>query len=433
MTHSFGAGEPFTVGSRRSCCWSTSETLRLDHVAERVLAGDGAAASERAGHEAFLAEIEVRSEPRRSAGRGGGRHRRGPRRDPRGRRHADGGRACTRTPRFGDVQLVDSERYAAWEEMRGLIKRTPECALHVHVGDARRRRRPSRGADGPARGAAADRRARRRLAVLVRAGLGAGERPRGGGPRLPGPRHPAAAARLGGLPARRSTAVALGGGPRDHTMVWWDARLQPRLGTVELRELDVQTRLDEAAGMAALVQALARRAAERPAASSRPPQALHWSSFRAVRDGLDAELLFRGRLRRPARPRGAARRAARRGRRARGRRAHPARGRRARRASERRSREGGMPALLRQLADETARRRLDDRPLLRAAVARGPGRPRWRLARPLRGAPPPLVAGERRRSAWLLELAHALAREAEPAAGLAQGLGLLAVEAEAQA
>ena len=35
--------------------------------------------------------------------------------------------------------------------------------------------------------------------------------------------------------------IRLGGGAEDHTMVWWDARLQPRLGTVELRELDVQT------------------------------------------------------------------------------------------------------------------------------------------------------------------------------------------------
>ena len=81
-------------------------------------------------------------------------------------------------------------------------------------------------------------------------------------------------------------------------MVWWDARLQPRLGTVELRELDVQTGLDHAAGLAALVHALARRAAESPLRELAPAQALHWSSFRAVRDGLDAELLFRGRLRR---------------------------------------------------------------------------------------------------------------------------------------
>jgi carboxylate-amine ligase len=92
-------------------------------------------------------------------------------------------------------------------------------------------------------------------------------------------------------------AIAAGGGPQDHTMVWWDARLQPRLGTVELRELDVQTGLEEAAGVAALVHALARRAAEEPPGEPAAAQALHWSSFRAVRDGLAAEVLFRGRLR----------------------------------------------------------------------------------------------------------------------------------------
>jgi carboxylate-amine ligase len=94
--------------------------------------------------------------------------------------------------------------------------------------------------------------------------------------------------------------IALGGGPSDHTMVWWDARLQPRLGTVELRELDVQTGLEQTAGMAALVHAVARRAVESPPDELAPEQALHWSRFRAVRDGLDAELLFRGELR-PAR------------------------------------------------------------------------------------------------------------------------------------
>ena len=51
-------------------------------------------------------------------------------------------------------------------------------------------------------------------------------------------------------------AVRAGGGPTDHTMVWWDARPQPRLGTVELREIDVQSepgrgRRDRGAGAGA--------------------------------------------------------------------------------------------------------------------------------------------------------------------------------------
>jgi carboxylate-amine ligase len=73
-------------------------------------------------------------------------------------------------------------------------------------------------------------------------------------------------------------------------------RLQPRLGTLELRELDVQAGLDEAAGMAALVRALARRAAEAPVERSTPTQTLAWSWFRATRDGLDSEVAHGGRL-----------------------------------------------------------------------------------------------------------------------------------------
>ena len=78
-------------------------------------------------------------------------------------------------------------------------------------------------------------------------------------------------------------------------MVWWDARPQPRLGTVELREVDVQSDLESAAALAALARAIVRRAVEDPVRDPAPEQALHWSSFRAARDGLDAEIYFEGR------------------------------------------------------------------------------------------------------------------------------------------
>jgi carboxylate-amine ligase len=91
-------------------------------------------------------------------------------------------------------------------------------------------------------------------------------------------------------------AIGAGGGPEDHTMVWWDVRLQPRLGTIELRELDVQSGLDEAAGLTALVRALVRRAVEVPVEHPLPAQTLAWSWFRATRDGLDAEIAQGDRL-----------------------------------------------------------------------------------------------------------------------------------------
>jgi glutamate---cysteine ligase / carboxylate-amine ligase len=293
VNHSFGGGE-FTVGIEEELLLVDPETLQLAHVADKVVP-DLDLAFERAGHEAFLAEIEVRSEPRGSAAEAA----------------ADiaEGRAAVRgaggTPMavglhpdagFGDVQLVDSDRYRRVEaEMRGLIKRTPECALHVHVAM-------------PSPDAAVHALMGLREALPLIGALGAAS------PFWFGMDSGLASARSaviraypgrGVPPPLRSweeyletlDGIALGGGPKDHTMVWWDARLQPRLGTVELRELDVQTNLEQTAGMAALVHAVARRAAEQPPTDLAPAQALHWSSFRAVRDGLDAELLFRGRLR----------------------------------------------------------------------------------------------------------------------------------------
>ncbi len=352
MNHSFGGGPAFTIGLEEELLLVDAETLQLQHAADGVLAAVDLP-PERAGHEAFLAEIEVRSKPRRSAAEAAADIAEG--------RAAVG--AAGGTPMsvglhpnagYGDVRLVDSDRYRRVEsEMRGLITRTPECALHVHVAV-------------PSPDAAVDALMGLREALPLIGALGAAS------PFWFGMDSGLASARSAviraypgrGIPPllrdwedylETLEGITLGGGPADHTMVWWDARLQPRLGTVELRELDVQPRLDDALALAALAHALVRRAVEQPLSAPAPGQALHWSSFRAVRDGLDAELLFKGRLR-PARE--AARelldelrgeddaldgveRILREG-------GAPAR-QRAIHA------DGGMPALLRHLVDETAR------------------------------------------------------------------------------
>jgi carboxylate-amine ligase len=297
VNHSFGSGAPFRIGLEEELLLVDAETLQLTHAADGLLKGVGLP-PDRAGHEAFLAEIEVRSAPQGSAAEAVAEIAEG-----RAAVRAAGG-----TPMavglhpdagFGDVQLVDSDRYRQVErEMRGLIKRTPECALHVHVAM-------------PSPEAAVDALMGLREALPLIGALGAGS------PFWFGQDSGLASARSAviraypgrGIPPplrdwedylETLEGIRLGGGPRDHTMVWWDARLQPRLGTVELRELDVQTGLEQTAGLAALVHALARRAAEQPVSDPTPGQALHWSSFRAVRDGIDAEVLYRGRLR-PAR------------------------------------------------------------------------------------------------------------------------------------
>ena len=92
-------------------------------------------------------------------------------------------------------------------------------------------------------------------------------------------------------------AVAEAGDLSDYTYVWWDVRLHPRLGTIELRELDAQSRIADAAAIAALVQALARHEAEHPRRRREPSEAIAESSFRASRDGVEATLLDGGELR----------------------------------------------------------------------------------------------------------------------------------------
>ena len=124
--------------------------------------------------------------------------------------------------------------------------------------------------------------------------------------------------------------------------------------------MDVQASLDDAAALAALVQALAARALESPPPREQPhAEAIAESSFRASRDGIDATILHDGALA-PARATSRARRSSRCAampassaptRRARGHRAHPARGRRRRApARDRRARRhgGGADRLVRE-------------------------------------------------------------------------------------
>ena len=289
--HRFGEGESLTIGLEEELLLVDPETLQLAHVADRILPRT-ALPRERIDHEAFLAELEIRSDPSPSVGAATGQL-------------AEGRAAATTAgatvmaaglhpdARLFDVELVQSERYERVEnQMRGLIKRTPECALHVHVG-----------VPDPESAVAAMNGLRERLPLLH--ALGANS-PFwfGGDSGMASSRAAVIRAYPGrGIPPVLGSwdeylaaldAVRAGGGPTDHTMVWWDARPQPRLGTVELREVDVQTDLESAAAIAALTRAIVRHAIEEPPADLAPEQALHWSSFRAARDGLDAEIYHEG-------------------------------------------------------------------------------------------------------------------------------------------
>jgi carboxylate-amine ligase len=290
--HRFGKGEPFSVGLEEELLLVQRDTLALAHVADDLLERIELP-RERVDHEAFLAELEVRSEPSSSVNGA-------VRQLLEGRiaaieagatLMASGLHPCAE---LFDVELVKSDRYKQVEsQMRGLIKRTPECALHIHVGVP------------DAESAVAAMNGLREVLPVLH-GLGANS------PFWFGRDSGLASSRsavIRAYPGRGITpvlrswddyletlqAVRDGGGPTDHTMVWWDARPQPRLGTVELREVDVQTSLDSAGAIAALTRAVVRRSVEDPPTKHAPDQALHWSSFRAARDGLEADVYHDGR------------------------------------------------------------------------------------------------------------------------------------------
>jgi glutamate---cysteine ligase / carboxylate-amine ligase len=199
---------------------------------------------------------------------------------------------------FGDVVHVDEPRYhAIHEQLRGLLRRTPTCALHVHVGmpDAETAIHAYNGlrewlpllqalaANSPFwHGADSG-------LATARAQLFRGY-PRGDIPR--------AFASFEDFEASVDAVVAAGDAP-DYTFLWWDLRPHPRLGTVEVRAMDAQSSLATVTGLAGLIHGLARAAAEAPvpAGGWAPREALMESSFRAARDGLAATLHHDGALR----------------------------------------------------------------------------------------------------------------------------------------
>jgi glutamate---cysteine ligase / carboxylate-amine ligase len=86
-----------------------------------------------------------------------------------------------------------------------------------------------------------------------------------------------------------------GGALPDPTFLWWDVRLQPALGTVEVRVMDSQSMVEDNAGLIALIQSLARLELEGRAHHGRVGQeVLLENRFLAARDGLDARLIDHG-------------------------------------------------------------------------------------------------------------------------------------------
>ena len=87
-------------------------------------------------------------------------------------------------------------------------------------------------------------------------------------------------------------ALIASGAIRDPSFLWWDVRLQPALGTVEVRVMDAQSTVQEVAPLVALIQSLARLELEAETAPAPPgPEVLAENRFLAARDGMDARLI----------------------------------------------------------------------------------------------------------------------------------------------
>jgi glutamate---cysteine ligase / carboxylate-amine ligase len=196
----------------------------------------------------------------------------------------------------GEAEITDKERYERIHYLLGDAVLTPVAGLHVHVGmaDAEAAVRAFNGLRNHLpllQGLAANSPFRHGrdtgLASAREVSLRAW--PRSGVPRA-----------LRDFDDFRTLAqlLAAAADVPDYTWFWWKLRPHPRLGTVEVRALDVQTSLADTAAVAALTHCLARDAAERGDAVDTPPELVEEGLFRAARFGTEAELPdHRGRLR----------------------------------------------------------------------------------------------------------------------------------------
>jgi carboxylate-amine ligase len=293
IEHTFGRGAAFSVGVEEELLLVDPPDQRLAHESDSLLARLGLD-ERRARHDLYESQIELSSAPcanaddallelseLRAAVRAAGATAIGAGIHPAGA--------------FGDVRIVDAERYARESDrLCGLVARTPDCALHVHVG-----------MPDPETAIKVCNGLREWIPLLealsanspfwhgIDSGFGSARRVlRRGFPRVDIP------------PAFENyshyeeivAATLAAGELDDYTFIWWEVRIHPRFGTVEVRAMDSQSSLATVAGLTALVQGLAARLAETPAETPSIREALSESSFRAGRDGIGASLLRQGRL-----------------------------------------------------------------------------------------------------------------------------------------
>jgi glutamate---cysteine ligase / carboxylate-amine ligase len=197
---------------------------------------------------------------------------------------------------LGDVHIVQQPRYTtAASYLGGVVRRTPDCALHVHVGmpdpdsairacNGLRERLPlfhALAANSPFWHGQDAHLASARFVL------------RRGFPRVEVPR-----AFHDFEDWQEAIEPMLAAGElEDYTRLWWDVRPHPKLGTVEVRVMDAQSSLRSVAGLAALVHGLAIHESLSPRREWLDREPIEESVFQATSHGLAARLYDDGRLR----------------------------------------------------------------------------------------------------------------------------------------
>jgi carboxylate-amine ligase len=292
----FGTGTPFSLGVEEELQLLNSESFELTSRYDEVF-GEAEATDERVKPELMQSTVEVATRPARTVGEAveEARELRRQIRDAAAEKGALIASAGTHPfSRYEHQEITDRPRYLELiDAMQWVAEREVIFGLHVHVGMA-----------SAAHAIAVASALRTWLPELL--ALSANS--------------PFWAARDTGLASTRSKVfdsfprsgvppafssfeefeLLVDRGVRtncfeDYTFIWWDLRPHPRLGTIEIRVCDAQTRLESVAVLVALVQSLAATLAERydrdGVLPTQPRTLIDENKWRAARYGLEANLI----------------------------------------------------------------------------------------------------------------------------------------------
>jgi carboxylate-amine ligase len=290
------ASRPYTVGVEEEVMLLDPADWGLAHQGELVLAGLAPELSAHAAAETHQATLELATSPHRSVAETA--HEAGRLRSALSAVLSEHGLCAASAGThplalWSDTRVSRSARYQlVYQTMRELARREPTFALHVHVGVA--------DADSAL---ALQNRLRTHIPLLLAVAANS----------------PFWQARDTGLASARTPifqAFPRVGVPRvfesyEHyvevvdqllrlqafpasTFLWWDVRLQPSLGTVEVRVMDAQITAADTAALAALVQTIAHLELEEgyaPDRLVRAEEVIHENRFLAARDGMNAHFI----------------------------------------------------------------------------------------------------------------------------------------------